>query len=123
MRANRRLRAHHCARLSRVVSVSCFLLNTLVNTHVRGPGPLVAVLCTGALLKRGCACVSLSCRWPVSYTTDAEQAAGQASFGQGPVKAAFESLRKVLREPLDEMLTQLDANSEEWRRVEKEATP
>ena len=42
-------------------------------------------------------------------------------FGQGPVKAAFKSLRKVLREPLDEMLTQLDANSEEWRRLEKEA--
>lgn len=27
--------------------------------------------------------------------TDAEQAAGQASFGAGPVKAAFESLRRV----------------------------
>jgi hypothetical protein len=50
------------------------------------------------------------------HMTDAEQAAGQAGFGAGPVTSAFESLRKVCREPMDEMMTQLKANSAEWRR-------
>jgi hypothetical protein len=62
----------------------------------------------------------LRCMMDVSMT-DSEQAAGQASFGEGPVKTAFETLHRVLREPLDEMLTQLKVNSEEWRRLEKDA--